>query len=117
MKMKMKRNQLEAVELVVRLMLQENTPTNPAEKLIYDIVYKLYSRIRTRVERITPTKDGWSIKFTEQEANAMHVFICNFPVPEGYLYEQIQIDTIYSNLDKEYGRPVCRNQEYSMLAT
>lgn len=117
MKFKMKRNQLEAVELVVRLMLQANKPTNPAEKLIYDIVYKFYSRIRSRVERITPTKDGWSIKFSEQEANAMHVFIANFPVPEGYMYEQMQIDTIYYQLDQEYGRPICRNQEYSMLAT
>lgn len=98
-------------------MLDENKPSNPAEKLVYDIVYKFYSRIRTRVERATATKEGWSIKFGEQEALAMHVFISNFPIPHGYLYEEIQLDTIYIKLDQEYGRLINTDSSHRKLAT
>lgn len=117
MKVKMTRPQLEAIELIIRVMLNENKPSNAAEKLIYDIVYKLYSRIRSRVERATATKDGWSLKFGEQEALAMHVFISNFPIPIGYTYEEIQLDTIYRHLDQEYGRLICTDSEHRKLAT
>ena len=117
MKVKMTRSQLEAVELIIRVMLTENKPSNPAEKLIYDIVYKLYSRIRTRVERVTATKDGWSVKFGEQESLALHVFITNFPIPIGYTYEEIQLNTIYTHLDQEYGKLTHTDSEYRTLAT
>lgn len=117
MKLKTTRNQLEAIELIVRLMLQLNKPNNPAEKLVYDIVYKAYCRIRTRVERIASTKHGWSLKLADQEALAMHVFICNSHVPSGYDYERLQLETMYTNLQKEYGEPVYRDQSYSMLAS
>lgn len=117
MKMKTTRQQLEAVELALRLMLSENKPTNPAEKLIYDIVYKLYCRVRMRVERITPTKSGWSLKLTEQEALALHVFVTNYPMPVGYTYEELQIDTIYYKIDQEYGKLICGDSQYRMLAT
>ncbi|WP_437918417.1 hypothetical protein [Sphingobacterium sp. LRF_L2] len=117
MKVKLTRIQLEAVELITRVMLNENKPVNPAEKLIYDIVYKLYSRIRTRIERATATKDGWSIKFGEQEALAMHVFISNAAIPTGYTYEEVQLQTIYNQLDQEYGRLVCTDSHHRKLAT
>jgi len=117
MKVKMTRTQLEAVELIVRKMLDYNKPANPAEKLIYDIVYKLYSRIRARVERATATKDGWSVKFGEQESLAMHVFISNFEIPTGYVYEEIQLNIIYTHLDKEYGRLICTDSNHRKLAT
>ncbi|WP_336834050.1 hypothetical protein [Sphingobacterium siyangense] len=112
----MKRSQLEAVELILRLMMQENKPENPAEKLVYDIVYKLYCRIRSRIEQIVANKNGWSIKLGEQEALAMHVFISNFPVPVGYTYESLQLDMIYYDLDRQYGGTVYRDQEYTVLA-
>jgi len=117
MKVKTNRQQLEAVELIIRLMLDEHKPSNPAEKLVYDIVYKLYSRIRTRVEKTTATKDGWSIKLGEQESLALHVFISNFTIPSGYVYEEIQLQTIYNHLDQEYGRLIGTNSHHRKLAT
>ena len=117
MKVKMTRTQLEAVELIIRVMLDINKPADAAEKLVYDIVYKFYSRIRTRCERATATKDGWSIKFSEQESLAMHVFISNFIVPNGYTYETIQLNTIYYHLDQEYGRLICTDSHHRRLAT
>lgn len=117
MKVKMTRTQLEAVELIIRLMMEQNKPLTPADKLIYDIVYKWYSKIRMRVERATATKDGWSVKFTEQEALAVNVFITNYSIPKGYMYEEIQLTTIYGHLDKEYGRLISTDSSYRKLAT
>jgi hypothetical protein len=117
MKVKMNRQQLEAVELIIRVMLEENKPCNAAEKLIYDIVYKWYCKIRMRIEKPTITKEGWSVKFTEQEALAVNVFISNFPIPIGYVYEEMQLNTIYGHLDKEYGRLISSDISYRKLAT
>jgi len=118
MKLKTTRSQLEGLELIIRVMLQTNIPNDPAEKLIYDIVYKAYCRIRTRVERIASTKHGWSFKLADQEALAMHVFISNATVPPiGYDYEKMQLQSMFTNIHDEYGQPVYRNQSYSMLAT
>lgn len=117
MKVKMTRQQLEAVELIISKMLEFNKPNNPAEKLIYDIVYRWYSRIRERVERATATKEGWSIRFNEQQSLAVHVFITNFEVPIGYTYEELQLNTIYGQLDQEYGRLTCTDSECRTLAT
>ncbi|WP_149913518.1 hypothetical protein [Sphingobacterium cavernae] len=117
MKVKMNRQQLEAVELIIRIMMEENKPSDAAEKLVYDIVYKWYSKIRTRVEKAIITKDGWSLKFTEQEALAVNVFLSNFPIPVGYQYEEIQLNTIYGHLDQEYGRLISSDSSYRKLAT
>lgn len=117
MKVKMTRQQLEGLELIIRIMLTENKPIDPATKLIYDIVYKFYAKIRQRIERIAATKEGWSIKFGEQEALAMHVFISNYPIPTGYLYEELQLDIVYRQLDQEYGRLICTDSEYKTVAS
>lgn len=103
MKMKMNRNQLEAVGLILRVMLENNPPMNPAERLVYGFVYKLFARIRTRCERIDSTKNGWGLSLSEQEALALYVFIQNMVIPEGYDYERIQINSIFNQIDKEYG--------------
>lgn len=117
MKIKMTRNQLEAVGLILRVMMENNPPMNPAERLVYGFVYKLFARIRTRIERIDSTKQGWGLNLSEQEALALYVFIQNMAIPDGYDYERIQINLIFNHIDREYGGYTHQNNNCRKLVT
>ncbi|MBY0244980.1 MAG: hypothetical protein K2Q03_05975 [Sphingobacteriaceae bacterium] len=103
MKIKLNRAQLEGVELLMRVLLNENKPKDIAELLVRDIVYKLYQKIRAKTEVIGCPRSGYGVSLTNQEAMAFYIYYQNVEVDaEGYKYEAFQLQRIFAEIDRIY---------------
>lgn len=119
MKFKANKCQTEALELVLRVLLEENQPADVAESLVYEIVFKAYTKIRAKVEALIAPRSGWGVSLTDQEAKALYVFYQQRvnPYLPGYAYEMIQLRTLYEQIDQQYGRITPTNSRFRTLAS
>lgn len=117
MTIKTNQNQLEAVELILRILLNDNQPGNIAEQLVYSHVFKAYTKIRAKTESRINTRSGWGISLTDQEALALHVFYENVLIDRvAYQYEALALQTVFNQINKEYGHINHKNQGNRKLA-
>lgn len=104
MKIKTNREQLEGVFRILAVMMSDNAPQTIDEEFVYIEVDRLFKKIRAKVEALYSPKAGWGIQLTDQEARALYLFIRDNHVPQIlYQYEAIQLQSISSIIDQEYG--------------
>lgn len=107
MTIKLKNNeQVEGLELILRVMLSGYSAQNMSEQLVRDLAIKAYIKIRTRAESIT--RQGYSINLTPEEAKGVFIFYANTEIPLGYDYELRVLETIIGQIENDY---LSRNQQ------
>lgn len=100
MKIKLNRAQLEGVELLLRVLLNDNKPSNMAERLVYEIVFKLYQKIRAKAEVIGCPRSGYGLSLTSQEAMAYYIYYQNVVIDTtAYTYEALQMQRVFNEID------------------
>lgn len=98
--------QVEGLELILRVMLTDYEPKNIAESLVFDLVVKGYRKIRTRAEHVT--RQGYSFSLTTEEAKALYLFYQNQVVPSAlYVYEAHILMAVITQIGNDY---LSRNQ-------
>nr|WP_067054118.1 hypothetical protein [Mucilaginibacter sp. L294] len=103
MTFKPNRCQLDGLELLLRVLLNENKPDNIAERLVYSHVAKAYNKIRAKTEAVFIGKSTWQFSLTDQEAWALHVFFYNVTVDfVAYHYEVLTLQSIINQIDQMY---------------
>jgi len=104
MKIKTKRNQLEAIVLLLTVLLNAYPPKSMIEKLIYSIVNKTFNKLRVKSESLGCPQSGWGFLLTDQEAWALYSFLTRVYLPvEEYSYEVHEINLLISQINKEHG--------------
>jgi hypothetical protein len=117
MNFKTNKSQLDGIELLLRVLLNNNQPTNIAEQLVYSHVSKAYTKVRAKTETPFVGKGTWSIALTDQEAWALHVFYENVRIDfVAYQYEALTLQSIFNQIDQNYGQTIRTNYTNRGLA-
>lgn len=94
---------MEAIVLLLGMLVNENKATNIAEKLVYNIVFKVYQKFRAQSELLKWKQKGFSLSLNENEAFALYVFLQNVSLPIAeYQYEALQLTRVLNEIDKQY---------------
>jgi hypothetical protein len=95
--------QMDAIVQLLGILLTENEPQNIAEKLVYNIVFKLYQKFRAQSEMLKLKAKGYSLNLNDNEALALYVFVQNVHIPTAqYQYEALQLTRVFNEIDKQH---------------
>lgn len=118
MTIKTTKPQLEGIELILKVLLADNQPANIAEQLVYNHVFKAYTKIRAKIESSYAPRSGYAVSLTDQEALALHVFYENVHIYHAaYQYEALQLQTVFNQINQQYGHINQTDQRNRGLAT
>ncbi|MBC7399820.1 MAG: hypothetical protein H7289_07720 [Mucilaginibacter sp.] len=94
---------MEGILLLLKLLLKLNKPKDLAEKLVRNIVFKVYQRLRAQSEVVTLKPKGYSLSLNENEALALYVYLQNVGIANDlYKYEALQLTRVFNEIDKQY---------------
>lgn len=104
MKTQTTKEQLDGLVLILTVMLNENSPKDIAEDLVYEHVVTAYNKLRVRSEKNAP-RDRYKVSLTDQEARALFLFIQSVYVSDVlYPFETIQIQLLSDQIHHKYAK-------------
>lgn len=107
MRVKCSQGQMEGVVLLLGVLVNSQTPSNIPEKLVYNIVFKVYQKYRLQAEnnnlKLRKTTNGYTLCLTDNEALALYAYLQHVTIPQAqYQYEAIQMLRISNEIEKQY---------------
>lgn len=104
MKLKMTINQLEALELYLRMSLT-HTATNMTLELVRELTIKLYDRVDAKLKKVhRRSSEGTGMTINKPEALALYLWYTNICecLKQDYTYEDIVLNQICLSIHQEY---------------
>lgn len=108
MNIKLTKDRLEALHVIVQAALQTFTPVSMSDKLLYELVDKINDRMRDKIRKANYNNQiGWGLKLNSVDAKAFYVWYTaiesRVQIAEHYRYEAIIARDVINKIDKEYG--------------
>jgi|GEM_PF-1928172 len=106
MTIKLNQNQLEGLFILTEYLLNEHKYDNMGESLLYEIVFKIKEKIRSKLSRKQfDNRAGNSLSLTSIEAKAFYVWYNQNAIiatEENWTYERIVGTEVINQIDKTY---------------
>lgn len=107
MRIKNSQDQMLGIVLLLGVLVNNQKPSNIAEKLVYNIVFKVYQKYRLQAEnnalKLRKTANGYTLCLTDNEAMALYAYLHLVTIPEKqYQYEAIQMLRLCNEIEKQY---------------
>jgi hypothetical protein len=75
-------------------------PVDIAERLIYDLMVKVFKKLRNKIESLNP--NGYTITLSPEEAKAYYIYFHTRDLGLAYIYESNVIQGHINLIDKIY---------------
>lgn len=107
MRIRNSQDQQLGIVLLLGVLVTNQKPNSIAEKLVYNIVFKVYQKYRQQAEnnnlKLRKSANGFSLCLNENEALALYAYLQLVTIPaEQYHYEAIQMLRVCNEIERQY---------------
>jgi len=105
MTIKLTKQQLDALHLLLRVLLHLNRPTKIADKLLIELVEIIEQKVAKKIKQCEhDNRKGYSLKLSSIDSKALYCFLTQqkHRVEESYQFEVIVANRIVRDIDQEY---------------
>ena len=107
MRIRNSQDQQLGIVLLLGVLVTSQKPNSIAEKLVYNIVFKVYQKYRTQAEnnnlKLRKSANGFSLCLNDTEAMALYAYLQHVTIPTAqYQYEAIQMLRVCNEIEKQY---------------
>jgi hypothetical protein len=106
MKLKLSKNQMNAIKILLAMLIECHNPTNMADNLVDTLVRQVLEKVSIKlIKSVSEGKVKHSLQLTDAEAMAVHIYLGRLVTDEirnSYQYEAIVCDSVVRDIDREY---------------